>query len=202
MSEIKDKITRKEDLTQAEITRFLDYVIKSVRTIINDEKMTNKCDIAQGIIGRYLDGLNIKTIYCSTLKQIGKTTTGHSFLLANFNDNLYLIDPAYVQFKYDKTKDLYIKGLKCKSYSPYHYAQIINKEACDNLINKGYMPLTEENAFWYGNSFNKTKTNIPSDIEITEINGNTFIRSFLNGNEIPTRYDEYEEISELERNKR
>lgn len=178
---------------------FLDTLVRSVREIINDDKMINKCDACQGLICRYLDSLNIINYPCNTQKQISSTCTGHSFTIANIDDKLYLIDPAYIQFKYDDTKDLYIKNIRCLSYSPYYYANKLNKEECSNLINNGYMPLTIDNAYWYGNSFYKTTTNIPSDFILSDIPGKTLIDSFILGNE---KLHDYGYTSVEEHNKR
>lgn len=189
-------------LLHDDASKFLDYIILSVKEIINDDTMINKCDAVQGIIGRYLKEFDISIYPCNTQKQISNGVVGHDFLVADINDVFYLIDPTFIQFKYDKSNDLFIDNMKCKTYSPYHYAQIINKEACDNFIDKGYMELSLDNAFWYGNSFYRTKVGIPKDFKLMDINGDAFIKSFLLSDNPLSKYNEYKEIKDLKGNKR
>ena len=162
---------------------FLNNLIKEVRSIIKDDKMINKCDLVQGIIGNYLKLKNIEIHPCNTQKQISSRITGHSFIVAKLNDEYYLIDPTFVQFKYLNEKDLYIQNIRCISNSPYYYANIIDKNGCQDLIKKGYMKLTEQNAYWYGNCFYRTMTGINKDYTFMNINGKIIINSFTKANE-------------------
>lgn len=93
--------------------------------------------------------------------------TGHSFVVAVFNNKNYLIDPAFEQFYYndDKYDDMVVNGIRVKSKSPFHYGFNINKDVINNLISKGYMELTDYNAFVYANSFYKTITGSDYDTQ-------------------------------------
>ncbi|MBQ7139913.1 MAG: hypothetical protein IJO32_00235 [Bacilli bacterium] len=198
MKNIELKIINKEKLNDDEIIKLLDYIVSNVRKIVNDETFTNKCDLTQGLIGRYLNTLNIKNNPCITNKSISDNIIGHSFIIADFSEygnKKYIIDPSYIQFLYsnDKDNDIYINDLRVKSKSPFYYAHKINKDITNEFLKNGYMELNEENAFLYGNSFYKTKTGIPSSYEIPLISGKVYMNSFIKGNEILRKYD-YKEI--------
>ncbi|MEG1150219.1 MAG: hypothetical protein RSE17_02895, partial [Bacilli bacterium] len=139
---------------------------------------------------------------------ICSSAIGHSFLVANINGKLYLLDPSYRQFFYlnKEYQEMYIKGLKVKSFSPYHYALELNSKITIDFLTKGYMELTNEFAFVYGNSFAKTLTNVLDDYKFINIPGEVFIRSFLKGKESLRQYDyleiktNCEELDYLHRN--
>jgi len=198
MENIESKIINKEQLKDVEIEQLLNYIVNNIRKIVNDETFINKCDLVQGLIGRYLNKLNIKNYPCITNKCITENIVGHSFIVADFEEygnKKYIIDPSYIQFLYlnDKEDDIYINDLRVKSKSPFYYAREINKDITSKFLKNGYMELNEENAFLYGNSFYKTKTGIPNSYEIPLINGKTYIHSFIKGNEVLRKYD-YPEI--------
>lgn len=198
MENIESKIINKEKLNNTEIKKLLNYIVINIRKIINDETFINKCDLVQGLIGRYLNKLNIKNYPCITNKCITENIVGHSFIVADFEefgDKKYIIDPSYIQFLYlnDKEDDMYINDLRVKSKSPFYYAHKINKDITNEFLKNGYMELNEENASLYGNSFYKTKVGINSSYEFPLISGKTYINSFTKGNEILRKYD-YPEI--------
>lgn len=168
-------------VTKNDEIMFLNKLILNIRKLVNDDKMINKCDMCQGLIGKYLDECNIKYYACSTNNVIAKDITGHSFIVTIINNKYYLLDPAFVQFKYGYKEDVIINGIKCISKSPYHYLNSINNELTNELIENGYFLLDEDSAYAYGNAFYFTKTNIPSDMKLIPISGSVFIESFKKG---------------------
>lgn len=192
---IEKKLINKEDLSQEEIKIFLDYIVTSIRTIIDDETFINKCDLVQGIIGRYLNKLNITNHPCITNKCVMPNVVGHSFIVATINNNDYIIDPSFIQFAYIEFNDMYINHLKVKSKSPIEYAINIDKDLTRTLMANGYMELNEESAYWYGNTFYHTLTNIKDDYKFKDIPGKELIEKFMEGNEVLRKY-EYPEIGE------
>ena len=193
MDIIEKKIIDDDDLTEEEKNKFLSYIVDSVKKIIKDDKMINKCDACQGIIGRYFDKLGIIYFACSTNKVISDNVTGHSFIVANISGTLYLIDPSFVQFKFDESDEIIIKNIKCKAKSPYKYMIMIDEKIAELLSSKGYIKLDNYTAFVYGNSFYLTKTNIPSNIKLKPFTGEVLVRSFMKGNE-PLRNYGYGDI--------
>lgn len=189
IKDIEEKILNKEFLTQEEINCFLNYIVSSVKEIVNDDNFINKCDLVQGLVGRYLNRLEIPNYPSLTNKCIMPNVVGHSFIVATINNINYIIDPTFIQFACMEFDDLYLNHFRVKSKSPFYYASIINKEKTISLISKGYLELNEETAYFYGNSFYYTLTNIKDDYVFKSINGNTFINSFLKGNEVLRNYD-------------
>lgn len=180
-----------------DINNFLNRLVETVRNIVNDDSMINKCDLVQGLIGRYFDQKGLKYWAVSTHKCIMPNIIGHSFVVLNYSDNLYLIDPAYVQFKYDDSyKDIYVEDIRVKSNSPYYYAKQIGGDIIEDLIDKGYMPLTQESAYLYGNSFYHTLLGIPKDYKFSNISGNVYIDAFKRGNDKLQQYSQYAEIKD------
>ena len=180
---------KKNNINSDKINRFLKEIIKETRKIVNDEKMINKCDMCQGIIGRYFQKIGISFSPCSTNKVISDNVTGHSFIVALIEDSYYLIDPSFIQFKYDSSEEVIIKNTRCISKSPYYYLCKINETLANELISNGYFELTEQSAYEYGNAFYLTKTSIPIDFKFIPIKGDIFIKSFLLGNDKLTNYE-------------
>lgn len=202
MKEIENKILNNDKITEQELELFLKYIIDSVDEIVNHSTYENQCDLVQGLIGRYLQKLNVTIYPCITNKCIASNVIGHSFLVADFKENgLYLIDPSFIQFLYlDHTyEELYIKHIRIKSKSPFYYAKEINPKLLLSFLQKGFMKLNEESAFLYGNSFYRTLNSIDDQFVFEDISGKDLINQFLKGNELLRKY-EYPEI-ELNKNK-
>ncbi len=194
IAKIEDKIINKENLTDEEVTIFLDNIISNINNIIKDDTYINKCDTVQGLIGRYLDKLNITYYANITNKCISKDIVGHSFIVISFkdyNNDMYIIDPTFIQFLYldNEYYDYYINNLRIKSKSPFYYAKNIDKDLTLELLQKGYLKLTSRSAYLYGNSFLLTKTNIKKDTKINLESGNTYINNFLKGKELLRDYN-------------
>lgn len=193
IEEIEKKIIYKKNLDDEEVKLFLDFIILSVRKIVDDDMFINKCDTVQGLVGRYLNKLGITNYPCVTNKCVMPNVVGHSFIVATINNSNYIIDPAFIQFAFLDFNELYINNLRIKSKSPFDYALKINKNMTKELVTHGYIKLTEQSAYWYGNSFYYTLTNIKDDYKFKDISGNLYVKSFLKGKERLHKYD-YPEI--------
>lgn len=193
---IEKKLINKQKLTEEELSLFLDYIVLSVKEIVNDETFINKCDLVQGLIGRYLNKLNINNYPCITNKAVMPNVVGHSFIVAAINDNNYIIDPAFIQFALMDFEELYINHLRIKPKSPIYYASLIDKEVTKSLLINGYVKLDERSAYLYGNCFYQTLTNVKDDYIFKNKEGRKYISEFLKGNEKLRKYD-YDEIETL-----
>lgn len=184
ISNIENKLINHEVINNEEIKFLLDYIIASVRNDVDDKTFEYKCDMAQGLISDYLNKLDVENHPCSTNHCVHMNSVGHSFVVAIFGDSKYIVDPAFVQFYYHdkKYKDLWLKGLRVKSMSPYYYASKIDNNVITSLMKNGYMELNEHNAFVYANAFYKTITGFDYDGEHF-IEGETFINSVLKEND-------------------
>ena len=201
---IESKIRNKESLTQEEVNNFLDAINYIVRIKINQnlDNYDNKCDLAVSILYHYLKGLNCDVFSSVTQKAITNNIVGHSFLtiqlLVGGNIKSYLLDPTYIQFfKKDKcTIDNYYvspmyKNIVLLTPNPGFFIKDKMKESAKFLLNHGYIPLTEENARMYGDSFYNTKTGIIyKDNAYQTIPGEVYINSFLKGSEPVSKTEE------------
>lgn len=178
-----------ENSNDDKINLFLKKIVESVKDIVDDDKMINKCDMCQGIIGRYLEKLGIEYYPCSTNKVISNNITGHSFIVAKISDDYYVIDPSFIQFKYDYSEEKVINGIKCISKSPYYYLNKIDSDLTNKLIDNGYFKLDKNSAYAYGNAFYFTKTSIPYDFDLIPIHGDIIINAFKKGNDKLTNYN-------------
>lgn len=198
IEKIVDKILNKEKINSKELTLLLDYLINRTKEIINSKTYENTCDLAQGLIGRYLNSLKVINFPNLSIKAISEGVVGHSFIVADFKEfgqDLYLLDPTFVQFAIldQKYQELYIKDLKVLTKSPYYYANLLNKELTNALLTKGYLKLDPKSAKFYGDSFLYTKTNILKGYQFPNIKGEIYLNSFLKGQEKLQDYG-YEEI--------
>ena len=196
MTEIENKLINNENITDEELISLLKYIINSINEIVNHPTFENKCDLVQGLIGRYLQKLNVKIYPCITNRCVANNVVGHSFIVADFKENgLYIIDPTFIQFLYldHEFKDLYINHLRIKSRSPFHYARQINPKLLLKFLQNGFIRLTEESAYLFGNSFYRTLTSVDDKFIFKDIDGKTLINQFLKGDEILKDYG-YPEI--------
>ena len=195
MNEVFEKLKKKITLSNGELKQFIGYIIAETRKSLGDD-MINKCDACEGLIGRFLDLYDLNYYACSTNKVISSQVVGHSFIVLNYNDNLYLLDPTYIQFKYINTKDIYINSSRATSFSPYYYASILNKELITNFIELGYSELNTDFAYVYGNSFYFTMCGISEKTNLKALDGKVYINAFKKGNDELKKYN-YEEIGIL-----
>ncbi len=197
---IEKKIKTKEKLSKEEVEFFLDTICENAINIINHPTLENTCDAFQGLIGDYLQSLGLKIYPCITNKVISENVIGHSFLVVSFKEygqDDYIVDPSFLQFLClnDNYKDLYIHGLRVKSFSPFYYANNINKKLLLEFLKKNYMVLNENSAYLYGNAFMQTKVSIKEGTNIPYFDGIYFIDRFHLGSEKLRDYG-YPKLSE------
>lgn len=187
---IEDKIKNSDSITEEETNYLLDYICYETRCkLTNDlenDSFEFKCDLAQSIICYYLDELGIKYNACMTQKAITNDIVGHSFVISELNNKLYLIDPTYRQFfkEEDNQENNYleIQNMIVKTPNPGYFIKEEDKKHIIPFLKSGYIVLDENTARIYGDSFYNTKTGY-TDKNYKSINGNIYINSFLKGNE-------------------
>src|SRR5574344_2198853 len=151
ISEIESKILENIPLSKSEINYLLDYVCYETRLKFNKElddyDFEYKCDTAQSIICAYLNDLGVINHPCMTQNVITNDIIGHSFLVAEFNQDgtlvPYLIDPTYRQFfltdKCNRNNYIYFGDKKIiKTPDPGYFIEDKDKEATSSLLINGY----------------------------------------------------------------
>lgn len=196
-SKIEQKISTNTRITQNEAEDFLRIICYIIRNNINPE-MDNfdyKCDLAQSILGVYLERINCQYSPCATQNVITQGVEGHSFTVITLNvegeDRNYLVDPTYIQFfhqeKCNKTNYFVSPLFPDKILLTPHPGFFIkeeDKEATDFLLRYGYIELTPEYARIYGDSFLNTKTGEnPKELKFKTIPGEIYINAFKKGKE-------------------
>lgn len=154
----------------------------------------NLCDLAQSILHYYFKNLSCTCHPLTTQEIITNNIVGHSFLtvelLVENQKTYYLIDPTYIQFfKEEKCKESnYYINPKFPDYilltpDPGFFIKKGEKEQAEFLLTYGYLPLTEEFARMYGDSFYNTKTGTnPKHLQYLSIPGEVYINAFTKGN--------------------
>lgn len=97
IEKIVDKILNKEKINSKELTLLLDNLVNKTKEIVNSKTYENTCDLAQGLIGRYLNSLKVINFPNLSIKAISEGVVGHSFTVADFKEfgqDLYLLDPT------------------------------------------------------------------------------------------------------------
>lgn len=204
LKEIEQKIIEKKSLNSGEQSYFLDVISYLTRVKINPNlnNYDYSCDLAQSILYHYLNNLNCKLYPAMTQNIISKEITGHSFLclklLVENKEQLYLLDPTYIQFfKQEKcSKDNYFISKKYNNKvlltpDPGYFIQEHQKNNAEFLLNHGYINLTEETAKMYGDSFLNTKQGREvSNLKYESLPGNFYLEAFRKGNEKLSKTEE------------
>lgn len=191
---IENKVLNSEVTSREEIETLLKHVILETRKLVTDdinESYINKCDMCQSIMSNYLDRIGIMNYPNMTQHSISDYIVGHSFVVATFKvedeDVNYLLDPTYKQFLIRDnclpTKEINLKRMRILSPDPGFYISLADKTLIEEFVYNGFMELTDYNAKVYGDSFYKTKINIPSGFKLYGMAGNIYINSFLKGRE-------------------
>lgn len=180
---IKVKLKESQSLEKEELELFLKSLIISIKQAYPSKTYNNMCDKIQQEIANYLDELNVTYYASDTTDTIDSKVIGHSIVIADFtknNQNLYLIDPTFLQFYClsDKYKDLYIKDYKVTSKSPYEYAKKdINKT--NKLLENGYIEFDNDTIKWYCDSFYKTKVGRKDELIDINIPASIYLKSLI-----------------------
>lgn len=179
-------------LTNSEKELILDYYVNKGRSIlgnylnidISEDPLTNRCDLAEHIIGKLLEKDGITVYPKETQEIINSTCVGHSFVISIIQDTPYLIDLTYRQFflKENCNKENYfIKDDKIiKTPSPGYF--MLDEEGLDiskKIIEQGYIELNNSVAKKYCDSFYYTKTGIN---DYSNITGSIYLKALLKEN--------------------
>lgn len=204
LKEIESKVKEKDSLTVEKITYFLDAISYITRFKINPD-MDNYdygCDLAQSILCHYLNNLNCEVYPVMTRSVMDGDITGHSFLCARFlvenKEELYLLDPTYIQFFKEENcnKNKYFVSEKYDNKvlitpDPGYFIRESQKENVKFLLDHGYSILNEEIAKMYGDSFINTRRGVKvEDCDYVSLPGKFYIDSFLKGNEVLSKTEE------------
>lgn len=202
-STIEEKISSNKSITQAEAENFLQTISYIIRKTINPnmDNFDYKCDLAQSILGNYLEKINCKYAPCATQNVITAGVEGHSFTTVMLNvegeEKTYLVDPTYIQFFHkDKCQlsNYFISPLYpdriLLTPNPGFFIRREDQEASEFLLKYGYIELTEEYARMYGDSFLNTKTGEnPNNLEFKTIPGSVYQNAFTKGRESLSKTD-------------
>lgn len=196
-ADIENRISKGETITENEAEDFLKILVYLTRKKIdpNLDNFDYKCDLAQSIMGHYLETINCPVKHCSTLNAISYKALGHNFSIVTLNvegeATPYLIDATYIQFFRRKncSKD---KVIIHKNHmdqvlitpDPGYFIKEEDQEAAGFLLRYGYIKLTPEYAKMYGDSFYNTKRGIdPDPLGYKEMPSFIYMKTFTRGNE-------------------
>lgn len=185
----------------------LDFVINKTWNMIADvlkidienNPLTNRCDLIQAIVGQTLEKLNVRVHIVDTQKAINDDVNGHSFLVVGFpicdgnsiTEKYYLVDPTYRQFFLKEnccdSKYLIKDNMILLAPDPGYY--YLNNPGsltvASNIIENGYIELNDVTAKIYGDSFYTTRRGYAVDTyhnKDSKISGSIYIKSFLKAN--------------------
>ena len=195
VQKIEQKILNKEIISDEEIISLLNYIVYLTAIKLKQEHnidlttspMINMCDTVTNIAGFLLEQLGIDIRYLETQQVISSSATGHSFLIANIQENnTYLIDLSYRQFflkeNCSMSKFQKIGNLVIISPDPGYYYEVNreDREVAITILEHGYIKLTEHTAKVYCDSFNTTKRGYKdTSFSTTNISGSIYLSSLL-----------------------
>lgn len=192
----RNKLRSKEQLSKDEIEVILDFYVgecrraleKNLNIDISTDPLINKCDLAQKLVGMALEKVGVLVYPQETHKTIHPYVPGHSFLVAIFNkDDSYLIDLTYRQFflKDKCNVDRLMITDDCVVLAPdpgfFASSKTEMRQTASLILEKGYVPLTNEHAKHYADSFYFAKTGRDG---YSNISGEIYKNSFLKENHI------------------
>ena len=169
-----------------------------------------KCDLAQSMIGHYLDEIKCKYSPCATRKAISDKVDGHSFTTITLNvdgeEKNYLFDPTYIQFFHTEKcqssnyfiSDLYPDKILLTP-NPGYFIRLEDKEPVEFLLTNGYIELTPDYARMYGDSFlNTICGKNPKNLKYESIPGEIYCNAFTKGKEnLSKTKDELEQNGQI-----
>lgn len=191
---IKNKIEKNVLLTSKEREIFLDYYISNSRDILSKylnidimlDPLTNRCDLAQHIIGKMLTrNKNVVVFPKETQNIFYPTCKGHSFLVCLIQDIPYLIDLTYRQFflkeNCNESNYLILNNKIIKTPDPGFFI-VKDSDAskvASKIISNGYVELNPSVAKIYGDAFYYTKT---GDKETFNISAQIYFKNLVKEN--------------------
>ena len=196
-AEIENKIANNQSITENDAENFLRTINYIIRKKINPEldNFENTCDLAQSILGHYLNSINCKVAHCSTQNVIAPKVAGHNFSIVTLNvegeEKDYLVDPTYIQFFTQDTcnESNFVVSTKNPNLilltpSPGYFISNQDNEPAEFLLRYGYIELTPEYAKMYGDSFYNTDRGLKlNPKEKKSLPGLMYLKSFKDGHE-------------------
>lgn len=179
------------ELNEDEIKTLLDYYISLLRENmqekfnidIQEDALENRCDYAQKIIFDMMSNNRFIVYPKETQKVINPFVIGHSFLVFNYNNSYYLIDPTFRQFCTSEKCNLdYMifsnDGSVLRPTDPGYFLNMSNegKELAKSLIKNGYIKLNTKCAKLYCDSFYNGKT---GKDKFSKIDGEIYFSSLI-----------------------
>lgn len=177
-------------------------LLKTKDEDILDASLVGFCGLGQGITATTLKNMGLSP-YIVNSESIFSKSEKHGFVVVKipiqkeegFQNKLYLIDTTFRQFflrdEETNLREEYIKdkrfGNRVASRPGYWMLQMKNGELlAKEILENGFVELTEENAKMYGDSFKlsekvrKKPTRVPKKQELyTGIEGEEYIRSIM-----------------------
>lgn len=202
-------------IKENEAESLLEWVVQNAReglekdsnTSLKDMDLLGFCGLGQGITGITLQNMGLSPNINNVNPTFGMKTGRHAFVTVNIpikdekgniNNKLYLVDTTYRQFflrdevttscgEYIKDKKF---GNKVAPLAGYWVLKMEKgREFAQELLEKGFIEFTEENAKIYGDGFfleeteRRNYTKIPNKGEIeTGIKGRTYISNVIDFN--------------------
>lgn len=188
---IRVKIENNIPVTDEEINIFLSYEVDKCRSSLSEylnvdietDSLTNRCDLAQRIVGMTLGRVNNVLVYPKeTQNVIDPNVQGHSFSVCVINEKEYLIDLTFRQF-FDKEKcvdDAFFimddKVLLAPMPGYFLNMSDENFAMSGKIIEDGFIRLDEKVAKTYCDSFYYTKQ---GKREYSNIPGSVYLKSLV-----------------------
>lgn len=206
----ENKEGKQEGILEQEAEEILKWTVQNARNELSkernlqDESLLGCCGFGQAVTTQTLRNMGLNPNVCNANPTIEKSTGRHAFVTVNIpiktvekiEEKMYLVDTTFRQFflrdevtnssgKFIKDKEF---GNKVAPIAGYWLLKMQGgKEFAEELLSKGYIELTEENAKLYGDSFvleekkRKNPTRIPKKKEIiTGIEGKEYINNINN----------------------
>lgn len=220
----KDK---EQGITEQEAEEILKWTVQNARNElakkgdIQKESLLGFCGLGQAITAQTLRNMGLNPNVCNVKPTIGENLGRHAFVSINIpiktqekvEEKMYLVDTTFKQFflrdEVTNSRGEFIKdkkfGNKVAPIAGYWLLRMQGgKELAEEILSKGYVELTEENAKLYGDSFRleekerKNPTIVPKKNElITGIDGKQYINNMNNPNlqeEIDFSMEEFEKF--------
>lgn len=222
-----NKEGKEQGITEQEAEEILKWTVQNARNEldkkedIQKESLLGFCGFGQAITAQTLRNMGLNPNVCNVNPIIGENLGRHAFISINIpiktqekvEEKIYLIDTTFKQFflraEVTNSRGEFIKdkkfGNKVAPLAGYWLLKMQGgKELAEEILSKGYVELTEENAKLYGDSFRleekerKNPTSIPKKNELsTGIDGKQYINNMNNPNlheEIDFSIEEFEKF--------
>lgn len=218
-------------ITKDEAENLLNWIVQNARKGLEKEygqslknaSLRGYCGLAQGISAITLENMGLSPYITNVNPTFSNNSSRHAFVTVEFpisqpdgkiKNVPYLVDTTYRQFftrdEWTNFKDYYVNdkkyGNKVATIAGYWTLKMENgKYFTEELLSKGFIELTEENAKIYGDSFvlqgieRKNPTKVPKKNELTtKISGKTYIENmfnYINQENIDYQKEELEEAN-------